>query len=354
MLLLTRISKIYFFIPLSLRYNLKIHQSVYPCYIISIVKNFQLYAQKKYYNSNKMTENYKRITVLLSAIIIVLLFGLIHKINNAGEINISEKKLVDIYNPFEGSRDNAGEVNSSPKSLVDIYNQYEGSRQFDHWLEYATHYDVHLQQILKNIPKSNTFRMLEIGVQSGGSVEVWRSYFSSQLLYYVGMDIQPNCKRSEDINQNIFIEIASQSSPQELIQICKKHGPFDFIVDDGGHEYNQMETSLNTLFVNDMCMTRNSLYVIEDMHTMASKDISHEKVPNIPSEIFRKMHYYWFAGKYFKFSKAYNMTELDFNKDWADSVDSITLYDSIMFVHRGYGTRNMHRIKKGKDRIPYR
>ena len=290
----------------------------------------RLDSEKKQYDSNKMAESRKQITVLLFTIIFVLLFGLILKTNNVGEINIS------------------------PKSLVDIYNEYDGTPGFDHWLEYATHYDVHLQQLLENIPKSNTFRMLEIGVQSGGSVEVWKSYFSARPLYYVGMDIQPRCKRSEDISQNIFIEIGSQTSPEDLIRICKKHGPFDFIVDDGGHTYEMMKTAVNTLFPNDLCMTRNSLYALEDMHTMAIASYCSvtTDIPSIPAEIFRKMHYYWYAQKYFRVSKRFKKTDWDFTDEWANSVDSIALYDSMMFIHRGNGTRKMTRIRKGKF-MPY-
>ena len=47
------------------------------------------------------------------------------------------------------------------------------------------------------------------------------------------MDIEKNCKRFEDEERNVFIRIASQASENDLIKICKDHGPFDFIVDDG-------------------------------------------------------------------------------------------------------------------------
>ena len=119
---------------------------------------------------------------------------------------------------------------------------------------------------------SQEFRMLEIGVSQGGSLEVWKRYFSGKNLYYVGMDIEKNCKRFEDEERNVFIRIASQASENDLIKICKVHGPFDFIVDDGGHSYEMMKTSIETLFPSDLCMKAQSLYVIEDMHTMVMKN----------------------------------------------------------------------------------
>ena len=55
--------------------------------------------------------------------------------------------------------------------------------------------------------------MLEIGVQSGGSVEIWKSYFAKLDLYYVGMDIDQNFKRSVNVSESIFIEIGDQADP---------------------------------------------------------------------------------------------------------------------------------------------
>ena len=135
--------------------------------------------------------------------------------------------------------------------------------------------------------------MLEIGVRFGGSIEVWKRYFSEINLYYVGMDIEQRCKRFEDEERNVFIHIGSQGSQNDLIKICKDHGPFDFIVDDGGHTFNQMKTSIDTLFPSDLCMTPQSLYVIEDMHTMVNKAQNSSNIPFIPCEIFERMHYYW-------------------------------------------------------------
>ena len=239
-------------------------------------------------------------------------------------------------------------------SLSYIYDNYGGTHAFDHWKEYATKYDFHLQQLFDKMPKTGLFRMLEIGVQSGGSVEVWKSFFSQRPFYYVGMDIDERCKRSEDVSQNIFIEIGSQLSVQDLLQICKKHGPFDIIVDDGGHTSTMMNTSLCTLFPSDLCMAPNSLYVIEDMHTMMFKGYSKHlmDIPNMAAEIFHKMHYYWSSSGMVDHNFVKSQHSPD--KEWADRVESISLYNSMMFIHRGYGNGRLTRIIGGKDGFPYR
>ena len=252
----------------------------------------------------------------------------------------------------------AREETNEAKSLPETYENYNGPYGFDHWKEYAPHYEFHLNQILNKLPKSETFRMLEIGVQSGGSVEVWWSYLSTRRpFYYVGMDIDERCKRSEDVKRSIFIEIASQDSPQDLLRICQKHGPFDFIVDDGGHMFEMMKISLDTLFGSDSCMTRNSLYVIEDMHTMVLKDFSNHPtdIPSIPAEVFRKMHYYWqgrFKGGVHKY-REWDYTQTSSDKEWADRIESISLYNSMMFIHRGNAESRLTQISRGTDWIKY-
>lgn len=237
------------------------------------------------------------------------------------------------------------------QSLEYIYNHYNNKeRKFHHWKEYASHYDFHLKLLLKMLNNSKTFRMLEIGLLHGGSIEVWEKYFSRMDFKYVGMDINPDCKHFEDGTRNIFIEIGSQNSATDLMKICQKHGPFDFIVDDGGHTYDMMNTSIETLFTTDLCMTRKSLYVIEDMHTMVQKGrfSQHQgDIPGIPAEIFRRVHYYWSLRKDgYGFNPRWSIFK-ESDKIWADRVESITEYDSMMFIHRGVGSGPLTPIVKG-------
>jgi len=261
---------------------------------------------------------------------------------------------------FNAQRQNSEKMKSmknlsklkSVKNLTYIYENYKANPGFHHWLEYAAHYDFHLPILISKFPKSKTIKMLEIGVQSGGSMEVWKSYFSSRSFYYVGMDINKHCKKFEDISRNISIEIGNQLSRENLLQICRKYGPFDFIVDDGGHTSKMMRTSLNTLFLSDSCMSKHSLYVIEDMCTMVYTKFSEKDsdIPSIVSEIFRKMHFYWYNHKDMKTYKAWNNMQSS-DKDWADLIESISLYDSMMFIHRGYGSGPLTLVKRGRDWI---
>ena len=79
------------------------------------------------------------------------------------------------------------EANGTLRQLWLSYHSGVMSTSFmNRWLEYADHYERHL-------PRRGTgrgVRLLEIGVQSGGSVQMWRDWFGAGALHYVGVDVQ--------------------------------------------------------------------------------------------------------------------------------------------------------------------
>ena len=83
---------------------------------------------------------------------------------------------------------------------------------------------------------------VEIGVHNGGSLEIWRNYFSKGSKI-IGIDINEECKKFEDKNRNIEIYIGNQSDENFWSAFFKKVGKVDIILDDGGHtNLNQIIT----------------------------------------------------------------------------------------------------------------
>lgn len=157
------------------------------------------------------------------------------------------------------------------KSLREIYLDYKGPHGFHHWVEYAEMYEENISFLRKQALKgTKNLKMLEIGVQSGGSIDIWREYFNSNI-HYVGIDINPPCKKFESLKNNIHVEVGSQSDEVFLADICKRYGPFDFIVDDGGHTTALIMPSLNVLW---SCLRDKGVYAIEDLHAMVCLFIS--------------------------------------------------------------------------------
>jgi hypothetical protein len=104
-------------------------------------------------------------------------------------------------------------------------------------------------------------RMLEIGVDRGGALAGCKKYFGERKLDYTGLDINPECQKLEREGVRIFI--GDQMNPALLAEIAGA-GPYDIIIDDGGHVTGQQIASLQSLFP---ALSAGGLYIVEDTHT---------------------------------------------------------------------------------------
>lgn len=116
----------------------------------------------------------------------------------------------------------------------------------------------------------NKARMLEIGVQFGGSLKIWREYFGE--LDLVGVDILPECKKYETSGTKIIIGDQSDKSFLESL------GSFDIVIDDGGHTMIQQQNSFDVLFNN---LSSGGIYIIEDVHTSYWRQFLDSKLTTI-------------------------------------------------------------------------
>lgn len=87
-------------------------------------------------------------------------------------------------------------------------------------------------------------RFMEIGVYSGGSVQMWRDYFGPQS-QIIGVDIEPACRAYEE--NGIQILIGDQGDPKFWSRILPDVGPLDIVLDDGGHRPDQQITTLEAV-----------------------------------------------------------------------------------------------------------
>ena len=241
-----------------------------------------------------------------------------------------------------------------PRLLREVYEQYDEMPLIEHWMEYSDAYDMHLPK-----PDGHTpIKMLEIGVQSGGSARVWKQFYGKPLKY-VGIDIEKKCKRTESPRENIFVEIGNQLDGAFLSSVCAKHGPFDIVIDDGGHSAWMMQTSLAHMWNHsDACLSESATYVIEDMHTMVGCANGYCERPadvtDVVSNAFYGMHAHWWTDS--SFSPRWlsrGMTPNPVPAPWAAQVRSISLYDSMAFFKRGKPIQSLRLLRKGRDQIAY-
>jgi len=128
-------------------------------------------------------------------------------------------------------------------------------RPIDKWIHYFEIYERHLEKY-----RNTSVNVLEIGVQCGGSLQMWKKYFGTNSKI-VGIDIDENCKFTEE---QINVEIGDQSDTTFLEKILSEYGQFDVIIDDGSHVQSDV---LNSFFFLYPTLKRGGTYIIEDTHT---------------------------------------------------------------------------------------
>lgn len=126
------------------------------------------------------------------------------------------------------------------------------------WIHYFDIYERHFKKFV-----GKDVLIIEIGVYEGGSIEMWKEYFGENCKV-VGIDINPNCKKYENIEKNIYVEIGSQNDKDFLKSIIEKYGKADIIIDDGSHQMLDVVTSFETLYSN---VKDDGIYLVEDLQT---------------------------------------------------------------------------------------
>jgi hypothetical protein len=124
------------------------------------------------------------------------------------------------------------------------------------WRHYFEIYERYLSRF-----KGTPCTYLEIGVSKGGSLEIFQEYLGEKARL-VGVDINPECKQYE--RDQVEILIGDQSDGTFMGDVVAAKGPFDIIIDDGGHVSDQQLVSFLTLFPQ---LKEGGVYIVEDLHT---------------------------------------------------------------------------------------
>lgn len=132
------------------------------------------------------------------------------------------------------------------------------------WRHYFDIYERHLR-----IFAGKPCNLLEIGVYSGGSLEMWRSYVGDQCQIY-GVDIAPECKTYE--REGINITIGDQGDPAFWSRFRQEVPPMDIIIDDGSHIAAHQIISLEGLLPH---LKPGGIYLCEDVFGLANEFISY-------------------------------------------------------------------------------
>jgi hypothetical protein len=216
-------------------------------------------------------------------------------------------------------------------TLSTLFAEHRG-KVCDKWSLYLRVYED-----LFESKRSAALNLLEIGIQNGGSLELWAQYLSNAE-HIVGCDIDPQCGTLffDDTRISVVVGDANSGEVMQSIQsICPS---YDVIIDDGSH----VPGDVITTFVNYFPMlTPGGSYVVEDLHcdyraSHGGGILQSRTSLNFFHFVVHLMHQsYWsedlapedFAGDFI--SKEH--FPLFLKQRW---IDSITFYDSMVVLHR--------------------
>lgn len=200
------------------------------------------------------------------------------------------------------------------------------------WNTYLVLYQRHFG-FMANTP----IRLLEIGVQSGGSIDIFKSVLGAQLYYY-GMDINTNCLKFADATTTIYI--GDQASvPAWQTFFATVTAAVDIVVDDGGHQAHQMLTTFLQVLPH---LTPGGSIATEDIHGQNDDYLSKFLLPaadhlGVISTSISSVHIYPFVLLVRKSGGHVNHDNAIFSSIAAPSIVVSTIAELVaaMPTHRG-------------------
>ncbi|MEH2487036.1 rhamnosyltransferase WsaF family glycosyltransferase [Bradyrhizobium sp. AZCC 2230] len=142
------------------------------------------------------------------------------------------------------------------RTLHDLYANHSGNVS-DKWSLYLDEYDRLFASMW-----DRPVRLLEIGVQNGGSLDVWSKFFPNAEAI-VGCDINADCARLTYDDPRISVIVGDANASETQRRILQRSGHFDIIIDDGSHLSCDIVKSFALYFP---ILAEGGLFIAEDLH----------------------------------------------------------------------------------------
>lgn len=208
--------------------------------------------------------------------------------------------------------------------LARVFFQHEGKLS-DKWEQYLFIYETELSRF---ITQGQPVRLLEVGVQNGGSLEIWAKYLPPQSTI-IGIDIDPAVANlSFEGNVRAFVADVNDSERVERLIGVE---PFDIIIDDGSHTSSDIIAGFKSLFPR---LAAGGKYIVEDLH--ASYWSSHEGGFRLRSSSIEYLKDMVDAlnADHLRSEDSLLDAELQNLKDLGRRIGRITFYDSVAVIEK--------------------
>jgi len=200
----------------------------------------------------------------------------------------------------------------------------------DKWEPYFNIYERHL-----NALRDEEINLIEVGVQKGGSLDMWSNYFP-KAKKITGIDIDVECKNLRYDDDRIDIVIGDQSDPVFWDTFLATNPKIDVFIDDGGHFMDQQKLTFEKIFP---ALSIGGIFICEDCHTSY---MSHNGGGFENQNSFIEYAKSYIDVLHWNWKESYN-TELERKWKIGRDLTSIHFYDSVV-VFEKLGKTEMKRV----------
>lgn len=142
------------------------------------------------------------------------------------------------------------------KNLRQLYELHQG-KVSDKWSIYLSEYDR-----IFSLHREKAVRLLEIGIQNGGSLEIWSEFFP-RASKIIGCDINLDCAKLSYADPNISVIVGDANTDDVERRVVAISPEFDLIIDDGSHTSGDIIRSFARYFPR---LVDGGIFVAEDLH----------------------------------------------------------------------------------------
>lgn len=142
------------------------------------------------------------------------------------------------------------------KNLTQLYEQHHG-KVSDKWSLYLDVYDQLFEKF-----QDQEINLLEIGIQNGGSLEVWAQLFPRAKAIF-GCDINPRCTHLKYAEHSIQVFVGDANEVATHRKILDASPQFDIVIDDGSHRSGDIIRSFSLYFP---AIASGGIFIAEDLH----------------------------------------------------------------------------------------
>lgn len=235
-------------------------------------------------------------------------------------------------------------------NLRQLYAEHSG-KVSDKWSLYLEEYDRWFAEFA-----DRPISMLEIGVQNGGSLDVWSRYFSNAEAI-IGCDINEDCAKLSYSDPRITLIVGDACAPAIRNRILARSSHFDIVIDDGSHLSSDIVRAFCLYFP---AIRDGGMFVAEDLHCSYWDHFEGGLYdPNSSIGFFKLLadvvnHEHWGVPKSRKdiLRKIFEKYGCELPEETLSLVRSIEFVNSMCVVRKSHGRATLgRRVIAGSDEI---